>query len=125
MAVMVGSVVVVSPQTLFSSVIPRQLLAKIDHVLSLAHTHDLPTITPTQVLNHLDLAYHYGRLVPHTSALDEYDRAFKNYLKSSKERDEDRMKEELKKCEQCSGIATRYNQLMMALFFQRKQLKKL
>ena len=96
-------------QTLFSSV-SHQLLAKIDHVLSLANTHNLPTITPTQVLNHLDLAYQYGRLVPtsdpQTPALDEYDRAFKRYLKSVVEGENDRIREELKKCEKCSGTVS-------------------
>ena len=91
-------------QTLSSSAIPHQLLDKIDQVLSLAHTHNLPTVTPTQVLNHLDLAYQYGRLVPHTPALDEYGRAYKSYLNSLVEGEEDRMREELKKCEQLSGI---------------------
>ena len=86
------------------SAIPRQLLAKIDHTLSLAHTHNLPTVTPTQVFNHLELAYRYGRhLVPSdTPAQDEYDKAFTIYLKSLVEGEEDRTREELK-CEQCSG----------------------
>ena len=79
-------------------------LAKIDHTLSLAHTHNLPTVTPTQVFNHLELAYRYGRLVPsNTSARDEYDKAFTIYLKSLVEGEKDRTREELKKCEQCSG----------------------
>ena len=88
---------------LSSSAISHQLLAKIDHVLSLAHTHNLPTVTPTKVFNHLDLAYKYGRRVPHTPALDEYGTAFKSYLNSLVEGEEDRIREELKKCEQCSG----------------------
>ena len=100
---------------LSSSAIPHQLLAKIDQVLSLAHTHNLPTVTPTNVLNHLDLAYQYSRLVPHTPALDEYGRAYKSYLDSLVEGEEDRTREELKKCEQCSGTASCYNQLMMSL----------
>ena len=95
--------------SLSPSAIPRQLLAKIDHTLSLAHTHNLPTVTPTQVFNHLELAYRYGRLVPNvyydsrTPALDEYKKAFTIYLKSLAEKKEDGTKEELKKCEQCSG----------------------
>ena len=99
---------------LSSSAIPHQLLAKIDQVLSLAHTHKLPTVTPTQVLNHLDLAYNYGRLVPHTPSMDEYGTAFKSYLDSLAEGEEDRTREELKKCEQCSGTASCYNQLMIS-----------
>ena len=89
--------------------IPLQLLAKIDHTLSLAHTHNLPTVTPTQVFNHLELAYQYGRLVPNvyydsrTPALDEYDKAFTIYLRSLAEKKEYGMKYELKKCEHCSG----------------------
>ena len=90
--------------SLSPSAIPRQLLTKIDHTLSLAHTHNLPTVTPTQVFNHLELAYRYGRLVPsNTSARDEYDKAFTIYLKSLVEGEKDRTREELKKCEQCSG----------------------
>ena len=90
---------------LSSSAIPHQLLAKIDHVLSLAHTHNLPTVTPTKVLKHLDVAYQYGRLVPHTPALDEYGAAFKSYLNSLVEGEEDRTRGELKRCEQRSGKA--------------------
>ena len=90
---------------LSSSAISHQLLSKIDHVLSLAHTHNLPTVTPTKVLNHLDLAYQYGRLVPHTPALDEYGTAFKDYLNSLVEGEDDRIREELKKCEKYSGKA--------------------
>ena len=90
---------------LSSSAIPHQLLAKINHVLSLAHTHNLPTVSPTKVLNHLDLAYQYGRLVPHTPALDEYGTAFKSYLNSLVEGEEDRTRVELRKCEQSSGKA--------------------
>ena len=91
------------------SAIPRQLLDKIDHTLSLADTHNLPTVTPTQVFNHLELAYRYGRLVPnayyesHIPALDEYDKAFMSYLRSLVDGEEYRMREELKKCELCSG----------------------
>ena len=80
------------------------MLDKIDQVLSLAHTHNLPTVTPIQVLNHLDLGYNYGRLVPHTPSMDKYGRAFKSYLNSLVEGEEDMMREELEKCEQCSGI---------------------
>ena len=96
--------------SLSPSAIPLQLLAKIDHTLSLAHTHNLPTVTPTQVFNNLELAYRYGRLVPnvyydsHTPAMDEYDKAFTIYLKTlTNTEHEDRTREELKKCEQCSG----------------------
>ena len=95
--------------SLSPSAIPRQLLDKIDHTLSLADTHNLPTVTPTQVFNHLELAYRYGRLVPnayyesHTPALDEYDKAFMSYLRSLVDGEEYRMREELKKCELCSG----------------------
>ena len=99
------SMVVQLKVTLSSSAIPHQLLAKIDQVLSLAHTHNLPTVTPTQVLNHLDLAYNYDRLVPRTPSMDRYGLAFKSYLDSlvEGEEEEDRMREELKKCEQLSG----------------------
>ena len=90
--------------SLSPSAIPRQLLDKIDHTLSLAHTHNLPTVTPTQVFNHLELAYRYGRLVPNDiPAQDEYDKAFTSYLRCLVDGEEDRMREELKKCEQCSG----------------------
>ena len=106
---MVSTLLVVACDHLSSSAIPRRLLAKIDQVLSLADTHNLPTRTPSQILNHLDLAYNYGRLVPHTPALDEYGTAYKSYLNSLMEGEEDRMREELKKCEQCSGTASCYN----------------
>ena len=90
--------------SLSPSAIPRQLLDKIDHTLSLAHTHNLPTVTPTQVFNHLELAYQYGRLVPNDiPAQDEYDKAFTSYLRCLVDGEEDKMREELKKCEQCSG----------------------
>ena len=89
--------------TLSSSAIPHQLLAKIDQVLSLAHTHNLPTVTPTQVLNHLDLAYSYGRLVPRTPSMDKYGLAFKSYLNSLVEGEKDRTREELKKCHNSAG----------------------
>ena len=86
------------------SAIPRQLLDKIDHTLSLAHTHNLPTVTPTQVFNHLELAYRYGRLVPNDiPAQDKYEKAFTSYLRCLVDGEEDRMREELKKCELCSG----------------------
>ena len=35
--------------------------------------------------------------------MDEYGGAYKSYLDSLVEGEEDRMREELKKCEQCSG----------------------
>ena len=95
--------------SLSPSAIPRQLLDKIDHTLSLAHTHNLPTVTPTQVFNHLELAYQYGRLVPnayyesHIPALDEYDKTFMSYVRSLVDGEEDRLREELKKCELYSG----------------------
>ena len=94
-----------------SPTVSHQLLAKIDHVLSLANTHKLPTIKPTEVLNHLDLAYQYGQLVSTsdshgTPALNEYDRAFERYLKSLVEGEKDRTREDLKKCEECSGTVS-------------------
>ena len=80
------------------------MLDKIDHILSLADTHNLPTVTPTQVFNHLELAYRYGRLVTSDiPAQDDYDKAFTSYLRCLVNGEEDRMREELKKCEQCSG----------------------
>ena len=103
-ATLVRLIVVSSSHSLLASAIPRQLLDKIDHTLSLAHTHNLPTVTPTQVFNHLELAYQYGRLVPSDiPAQDEYEKAYTSYLKRLVDGEEDRTREELKKCEQCSG----------------------
>ena len=124
--------------SLSPSAIPRQLLDKIDHTLSLAHTHNLPTVTPTQVFNHLELAYRYGRLVPNDiPAQDEYDKAFTSYLRCLVD-GEDRMREEddnsqvwtMTSLLQLHSGVWRTDALAMLqshvhLSFQRKLLKKL
>ena len=54
----------------------------------------------------IKLAFRYGRLISadlRTSELDKYDRAFKSYLRNLVEGEDEKVKEELKKCEQLSG----------------------
>ena len=92
-----------------SSAIPIQLLAKIDHTLSLAQRHNLSTITSTEVFGHLQLAFQYGRLISadlHSSVLEKYDRAFTSYLRTLVEGEEEKVREDLKKCKRFSGNLT-------------------
>ena len=82
------------------------MLAKIDHTISLAQRHNVSTVAYTEVFGHVKLAFRYGRLISadlRTSELEKYDRAFKSYLTTLVEGEDEKMKEELKKCEQLSG----------------------
>ena len=85
------------------------MLAKIDHILSLARRHNLPIAAYREVFGHVKLAFQYGRLISadlRTSELEKYDRAFESYLKTLVEGEDKEIKEELKKCQQLSGNVT-------------------
>ena len=92
---------------------PQQLLAKIDHVISLAEKDSIPTASA--VLDLLSKGYKYGHWVSQfwfglgqtsKKALDDFDTAFKRYLSNRMVEEEDQSKEELERCEHLAGETT-------------------
>ena len=87
--------------------LPQQLLAKIDHIITLSEEDSIPTVRPSLILYTLNKSYQYGRLTCYNEvhmgeasvkALGNFDTSFKKFLSSRMVGEEDRAMEELETC---------------------------